>query len=66
MEIEKLLKLKILINSEDGNILKSYISDYITGLAGTNIDALAIKGMCMLFEQLKSIPQEYDEMRGIN
>ncbi len=64
MEIEKLLKLKILLNSEDGNVLKSYISDYITGLSATNIDALAIKGMCMLFEQLKNIPQEYDNMRG--
>lgn len=58
--IEDLVRLRNLVTGSDGILLEKYISDYITNLACSGIEANIIKGMCMLFNEIKCIPEKYD------
>lgn len=64
MDIESLLKLRNAISNTDiGEILNRYISDYITSNACKQREASEIKGMCELWEQIKRIPNVVENMR---
>lgn len=63
MDIEKLLLLRNTLNTDIGNILKEYLSDYITKNACLNRDASEIKGMCELLEQIKKVPERVEGAR---
>ncbi len=64
--IEDLVKLRNFVNSRDGILLEKYISDYITTLACSGIEANIIKGMCMLFNEIKNIPEKYECIKENN
>ncbi|OLA78703.1 MAG: hypothetical protein BHW55_00275 [Candidatus Melainabacteria bacterium 35_41] len=61
--LERLVKLKCFLQSDEGKYLEDFISNVITELSNTNIDANIIKGMCMLFKAIKDIPEEYENVK---
>ena len=63
-DLEKLVKLKNFLLSEEGVLLKDFISNIITELSSSNIEPNIIKGMCMLFKTIKDIPQEYEDIKN--
>lgn len=58
MDREELIKIKNLITSYEGKLLMNYISDFITEKSTSAISADKIQGMCMLFHNIKQIPNE--------
>lgn len=56
MDREHLVRLRNYIQTEEGTLLMSYLSDYITKEACKKREAFEIKGMCELLQQIKSIP----------
>lgn len=62
MDIEDLLTLKIFLQSEDGEVFRIFISDFITAEACKNIDPYELKGMCRLFEKIKRLPEELEKL----
>ena len=62
---EDLLRLRNdLIQQPLGGVLLEYLSDYITAEACKNINAEQIKGMCVLLQRIKDIPQKVENMKG--
>ncbi len=61
---EDLLTLRNdLIQRDLGSILLAYMQDYVTEQAVKNLDAIEIKGMCRLIQQLKDIPKTVEQMK---
>lgn len=61
---EDLLTLRNdLIQRDLGKILLAYMQDYVTEQAVKNLDAIEIKGMCRLIQQLKDIPKTVEQMK---
>ena len=63
-ERQKLVKLRNeLFSSDFGNILFEYLHDKVTEYATKNLDAIEIKGMCRLIQDLKDIPGIVEQMK---
>lgn len=61
---EDLLTLRNdLIQKDLGNILLAYLQDYVTEQAVKNLDAIEIKGMCRIIQQIKTIPEQVENER---
>lgn len=58
MNIEDLLRLKVFLQSSDGQIFRIFISDFITSESVKNIEPQELKGMCRLFEKIKRLPND--------
>ena len=63
MDRENLVKIRNLLNSQEGKLLVDYLSDYITENACKTRDASEIKGMCELLQQIKLIPGKVEQRR---
>lgn len=58
---EDLLTLRNELSQRElGKILLNFLQDYVTEQAVKNLDAIEIKGMCRLIQQVKNIPEMVD------
>ena len=58
-DLQELIKLRNeLINTPLGDCLFSYLHDFVTEEACKNIDAMEVKGMCRLIQELKNVPSK--------
>ena len=51
-----------LFNTALGSVLFDYLHDKVTDYAAGNLDAVEIKGMCRLIQDLKNIPEIVERM----
>ena len=62
--IEDLLRLRNELSDKQlGNILLNYLQDLVTSYAVSNLDAIEIKGMCRLLQDIKDIPKVVENER---
>lgn len=60
-DLQELIRLRNeIINTPIGDILFSFLHDYITEEACKNIEPTEIKGMCRLVQELKNIPNKLE------
>jgi ferritin len=58
---EDLLRLRNELSQRElGKVLLNFLQDYVTEQAVKNLDAIEIKGMCRLIQQVKNIPEMVD------
>lgn len=58
---EDLLTLRNELSQRElGKVLLNFLQDYVTEQAVKNLDAIEIKGMCRLIQQVKNIPEMVD------
>ena len=63
-EKEDLLALRNdIIQAPVGEILFKFLHDKITDYAVKNLDAVEIKGMCRIIQDLKNIPKMVDQIK---
>ena len=61
MNIDNLYLVRNFLQTDTGDLLINYLSNYITENACKNREASEIKGMCELLHQIKKIPQLVDK-----
>ena len=60
-DLQELIKLRNeLINTPLGDCLFKFLHDFVTEESCKNIDAMEVKGMCRLIQELKSIPSKLE------
>jgi hypothetical protein len=63
-EIDDLLTLRNELMQRDlGIVVLRFLQDTVTSYAAKNLDAMEIKGMCRLIQDLKDIPDKVEKMR---
>lgn len=63
MEREYLVKIRNVLATDDGKLLMEFLQDYVTKQACGQREASEIKGMCILIQQLKDIPQRVENKK---
>lgn len=64
MKIDELVRVRNVIQSYEGQLLLSYLQDYITENACKNRDASELKGMCELVQRIKELPTLVEKKRS--
>lgn len=64
MKIDELVRVRNVIQSYEGQLLLSYLQDYITENACKNRDASELKGMCELVQRIKELPALVEKKRS--
>lgn len=64
MKIDELVRVRNLIQSYEGQLLLSYLQDYITENACKNREASELKGMCELVQRIKELPALVEKKRS--
>lgn len=63
-EIEELLRLRNeLLSSDLGIILLNFLQDDLTSYAVQNLDAIEIRGMARMIQDIKDIPRTIEQKR---
>ena len=63
MEREKLVILRNLLETDAGEVLLEFFHNHITEEACKLRDALEIKGMCSIVQQLKDVPKKVEKFK---
>jgi hypothetical protein len=64
MKIDELVRVRNVIQSYEGQLLLSYLQDYITENACKNREASELKGMCELVQRIKELPALVEKKRS--
>lgn len=63
-KIDNLLLLRNELSDKQlGGVLLAYLQDFVTEQAVKNLDAVEIKGMCRIIQQIKTIPEQVENER---
>ena len=64
MKLDELVRVRNVIQSYAGQLLLSYLQDYITENACKNREASELKGMCELVQRIKELPALVEKKRS--